>query len=122
MKKFAPLAVLFGLLGTLLPGAGPAQASVRPMGGSLVSICTNDSHGGHVVNCTLTDVLTDLVLATVSITADRDLNGDEIAILQNNLNNLTVPITVTKVNAVVVNTYNSFNPKVTIQNIKVDIL
>lgn len=102
-KKFAPLAVLFGLLGALLlGGASVANANTGFDCDNVNSIsvvkvkCVN-------VGVNVGNVLSDI---TINIKDIRFLNDNEIKILENNLNNAQVNIEVLE--NVTINTLNSF--------------
>ncbi|MFK4224438.1 hypothetical protein [Streptomyces sp. NPDC019890] len=104
MKKLVPAAVFVGLLPALLVGATTASATGHYS-------CSNGL--ANVVTCNNTNVGP----VIVKITGNRTLTGNELSVLENNLNNATVNVTTLK--NVTVNTYKSFNPSVTIKSINV---
>lgn len=104
MKKFAPLAALFGLLAALLFGSASAQAVTPNNAGTFQ--CSNGINVG-TVNCN--DVLDNV---TVVITGNRVLTGDELNILSGDLNN--VKLNISDIQVLVVNVYKSFNPPINI--------
>lgn len=111
-KRFAPLAMLFGLLTAMMLGS-TAVAQANPILPTFTG-CTNGVVNVNVVTCN--DVLNNL---TVTITGNKTLDNNELTILKNNLNGtqidiLNVDATITALKNVAVNTYNSFNPPITI--------
>lgn len=116
-KKFAPLAVLFGLLGALLLGG----ASVASAGDDDGFQCNQKQKGNIVkvdVNCVLNNSLNNI---TINVTDIRVLTDNEITILENNLNNADVNIEVLE--NVTINTLNNFGGiHVTDVNVKVCVI
>jgi hypothetical protein len=110
-KRFAPLALLFGLF-TAMMLASTSMAQANPILPTFTS-CTNGVVNVNVVTCN--DVLNNI---TVTITGNRALTGNELTILKDNLNKNKIDIedvlNVEATKLVVVNTYNSFNPPITI--------
>lgn len=108
LKKFAPLALLFGLLSALLLG-GASTAQATSTTGSFT--CQKGVVNVNVVTCN--NVLNNI---TVNITGNDVLSDNQINVLTDNLNNLNV-LNVTAIKNVVINTYKSFN--INILNIQV---
>lgn len=104
--RVASVALLLGLFGSaLVGGASMAQAT----GGYS---CANGL--ANVVTCNNTVAG---IPVKLNITGNRALNGNEIGVLQNNLNKTTVNFAVIKDS--VFNTYASFNPTVIIKKINI---
>ncbi|WP_433510232.1 hypothetical protein ACQP2T_41035 [Nonomuraea sp. CA-143628] len=104
--RVASVALMLGLFGSaLVGGASMAQAT----GGYS---CSNGL--ANVVTCNNTVAG---IPVTLNVTGNRTLTGNEIGILQNNLNNTAVNVTAIKNS--VFNTYASFNPTVIIKKINV---
>ncbi|MGH3907629.1 MAG: hypothetical protein ACRDTE_26140 [Pseudonocardiaceae bacterium] len=95
--------MLMALLGALLLG-GAAAAQATP---SLNYEC-NQVVGVNVVSCNEVNVGD----VKVEVEGNRVLTGNEITILENNLNNADVDVNVIK--GVVIDTYKSFNPSIDI--------
>lgn len=99
-KKFAPIALLLGMLSALLLGSvGTAQAAA-------LDFKCNQVVGVNVVSCneiTVKDI-------KVEITGNRVLSGNEITAVQNVLNNNDILVFEDKLIAL----YKSFNPTINI--------
>lgn len=96
MKRFTPLALLFGMLTALLLGsASIAQA------GPLDFDCTNVVNVGVVCQ---SDILNDL---TVTVEDNNILSGNQISILENSLDDVDV---------------NILNPNIYLGNLEVDVV
>jgi hypothetical protein len=100
VRRSAAIATLLGLLTALLL-ANTATASAT---GSRTS-CSNGV--SNIVTCN-----TAMSKVIVKISGKRALTTGEISILENNLNNTSIDVTVLK--NVVVKTYKSFNPSIEI--------
>ncbi|MGW7385275.1 hypothetical protein [Streptomyces sp. NPDC054794] len=106
MKKLlVPAAAVMGLIPALLLGGASTASATGHYS------CSNGL--ANVVTCNATDVGP----VIVKITGNRTLTGNELSVLENNLNNATVNVTALK--NVTVDTYKSFNPSVTIKKINV---
>lgn len=111
-KRFAPLALLFGLLtAMLLAGTSMAQANPDPS-----FDCDN---AVNVVSCTLNGSP-----ITVTITDNDVLSGNDFDTLENGLNvyiaDILNNVNVQYIQGVVVNVYNNqFNPDITVGNVNV---
>ncbi|HEU0090392.1 MAG TPA: hypothetical protein VFQ77_22495 [Pseudonocardiaceae bacterium] len=102
MRKFAPMALLLGMLSALLlGGVGVAQATAA-------NYDCNQLVGVNVVSCNEVNVGD----VKVEIKGNRVLTDNEITVLENNLNNTTV--TVDAIKNTVIQTYKSFNPTITV--------
>lgn len=110
MRKFAPIAMLMGLLTALLLG-GTAAAQAGP---ALNYECNK---GVNVVSCNEVNV------GDVKVEIDhndiRALTDNEIEVLEDNLNKVDVDIlnpetTIKDIEVEVVKTYKSFNPTIII--------
>jgi hypothetical protein len=101
MKKFAPLAVLFGLLTALLLGSTATAQATTPNGAGTFK-CSN---GINVLTVNCNNILDNV---KIDIKGNRVLTTGEISILENNLNNAKIDVDVYKL--VVIDTYKSFNP------------
>ena len=102
MKRSANIAAMLGLLTALLLGS-TATASAGSATGR--HSCSNGFN--NVVTCN--SVINKVV---VKITGKRMLKTGEISVLENNLNNASVDVTILK--NVAVDTYKSFNPAIDI--------
>ncbi len=113
MKKFAPLAVLFGLLTALLLGGTASALAATPDSGHGSFTCNNVA-GVTVVQCS--DVLDNV---KVTINGNRVLTNNELNILSGDLNN--TQLDVQDIDVTVINAYKSFNPpiNITVQDINV---
>jgi hypothetical protein len=114
-KKFAPLALLVGLLSALLLSAVATSANAAPPGHEFK--CSNVGSGA-VVNVQCVTVLKDV---TVTVKNIRALNNNELNILSNNLNNVNV-LSHNEIEKVVINTLSGFNIKVDVDKVIVCIL
>ncbi|MEU7854447.1 hypothetical protein [Nonomuraea sp. NPDC049141] len=104
--RVASVALMLGLFGSaLVGGASMAQAT----GGYS---CSNGL--ANVVTCNNTVAG---IPVKLNITGNRALDGNEIGILQNNLNKTTVNFAVIKDS--VFNTYSTFSPTVIIKKINI---
>ncbi len=97
LKRFAPLTLLFGMLTALLMGSA-SIAQATPLADF---DCTNVVNVGVVCQ---SDVLNDL---TVTISNNSVLNGNQIGILEESLNDVNI---------------NILNPSVYLSNIEVDVV
>jgi len=120
-KRFAPLALLFGLLTALMLG-GTSMAQAHPAGAPHPGFNCNNV-GVNLVTCSK-------VIATVPVVipiADNDtrvLTDNELTGVENSLNNanidvLNIDTSLKNVTVAVLNVYNSFNPTVTVTGIQI---
>ncbi len=111
-KKFAPLALLFALLGTLLLGGASVANAASGWD------CSQKQKGNIVkvdVNCVLNNNLNNI---TVNVYDVRVLNNNEIVKLENVLNNTSVNIE--DIEAKVLNVFiNDFKINISDINVKV---
>lgn len=114
MKKtiLASAALLAGTFGTVLLGAN-SPAFANPTWS-----CHNDTVVG-IVDCSTVVAGNDVSVVIKDVgNADADLralNGNEITVLENSLDNIGNNLTINVVKDVVVNVYKSFNPPIDIQ-------
>lgn len=104
-KKFAPLAMLFGLLTALLGSTATAQADTA------MWTCT----GNQSVNIITCSTVFNGIPIKITIRGTRVLTENEIVRLERTL--ATTPPDLGKIENAVVNTYKSFSPPI---NITVD--
>ncbi|MFF4490572.1 hypothetical protein ACFY0F_29570 [Streptomyces sp. NPDC001544] len=105
MKKLVPAALFMALVpAVVLGGASTASATGH-------FSCSNGL--ANVVTCNSTSTGP----VSLKITGNRALTGNELGVLENNLDKSTISATALK--NVTVNTYKSFNPSVTVKNITV---
>ena len=112
-KKFAPLALLFALLGALLVGG--ASAANATTGN------TFDCDNVKSVSVVKVKCVTILQDASVTVKNIRFLNNNEILTLQNNLNNINV-LSPTTIENVTINTLKNFNIIVTADDVNACVL
>lgn len=117
-KKFAPLALLFGLFTAMMLASTSAAQATTPL--PTLASCIN---GGVVNVVTCSDVLHTV---TVKITNNQVLSDNELTILKNALNNADIDIDVLNITAVkqlVVNVYNNnIDPDVTVNDVNLCLL
>ncbi len=114
-KKFAPLALLFGLLTTLMLASTSMAQATTPL--PTLASCVN-SGVVNVVTCS--DVLHTV---TVVIENNDVLSDNELTILKDALNNADIDIDILNITAaknVVVNVYNNnIDPDITVGDVTI---
>lgn len=117
-QRFAPLALLFGLLTALmLGGTGTALAHGDPHSGFN---CNNV--GVNLVTCS-TVIITTPVVVNITDNDTRVLTDNELSILEDSLNHvyiniLNITTSLGNIEVAVLNLYNSFNPAVTLSDLQ----
>lgn len=111
-RFFAPLALAAGVSGAALIAAAPAQASVTPNWTSGSGYHCSNVGVVNAVDCIQVDPS-----VTVNVTNSPILSGNDLSVLENNLNNTKVDVQ--DIDATVLNFYKSINVPITVQDILV---
>ena len=124
-KRFAPLAMLFGLLTALMLGSTAMAQATTPV--TTFASCANSGtvNLGNVITCIGTVKVNNVVKdVEVKITNNKVLNGIELNILKTDLNlkflniNILNDVDVSKL--LVVTVYNLiFDPDITVGNVNI---
>lgn len=91
MRKLASITVATAFAGLLLGAAVATSSAASASGGQPSYHCSNVGIGVQVVNCGATNVLNGNAVKVV-VTDNHVLSGNQINILQNSLNNVTVNV------------------------------
>ncbi len=112
MRKFTPVAMLVGLLASLLLGGAVAQAGTL---GDLSKKVNPDFECNQVVGVNVVSC-NDVVVGDIEIEIEgnRVLTDNEIEILEDNLNNTEVDVDAFE--KTIINTYKSFNPSIEVND------
>ncbi|MGH4009438.1 MAG: hypothetical protein ACRDTH_15015 [Pseudonocardiaceae bacterium] len=117
-QRFAPLALLFGLLTALmLGGTATAQAHGDPHSGFN---CNNVGVGVVTVTC---NTVIATVPVVVNIPVDRVLSDNELSLVEDSLNHVNINVlniitSLEDIKVAVLNVTDSFNPDVTVGDIQ----